>query len=160
MYFGKDNPYPNGNHNIILDYLEEIILRLGKSETTSPGTSENQIQLTNRSGQSLEIGNLVILDRVHAKSVTTTNLYYNKDVVGVITKGGADGALVTIQTSGVGEIKMVVYPVSIGDYIYTGDVKGYGFANAAQYSGILGKALSAKAHGATGVVSVLIGSTT
>ena len=44
--------------------------------------------------------------------------------------GGGVWQLVTVQTSGIVDVKMTVLPVNIGDNIYTGDVYGRGYESA------------------------------
>ena len=102
-----------GNTGTETDFINSIG---GQGGTT--GSNSGDIQLTNRSSQVLEPGDIVILDKNNPLSVTTTNLYYSPDVIGVVKTGGGVGQLVTVQTSGVVDIKMTVLPVNIGDNIY------------------------------------------
>ena len=143
----------------------EIWLDLGNTGTetdfinslgTQNGTNGGDIQLTNRSPQILEPGDIVILDKNNPLSVTTTNLYYNEDVIGIVKTVGGIGQLVTIQTSGVAEIKMTVFPVNVGDNIYTGDVHGRGFASETTWSGPFAKALTSKPNSVLGKVQALL----
>lgn len=109
---------------------EEDFINFLKGQDRTTGIANGDIQLTNRSSQVLEPGDIVILDKNNPLSVTTTNLYYSPDVIGVVKTGGGIGQLVTVQTSVVVDVKMTVLPVNIGDNIYTGDVYGRGYESA------------------------------
>lgn len=121
-----------------------------------PSGEAGTIQLTNKSGITLEYGDVVIIDKTNPLAVTVTNLYYSEDVVGVIQVGGANNSLVTIQYAGIIDVKITVFAVNIGDNLYTGDVNGRAYANPNGWPGTFAKALSAKAHGATGTVKALL----
>ena len=135
---------------------EEDFINSLKGQDGTTGTSNGDIQLTNRSSQVLEPGDIVILDKNNPLSVTTTNLYYSPDVIGVVKTGGGIGQLVTVQTSGVVDVKMTVFPVNIGDNIYTGDVHGRGYASATAWPNIFAKALTSKSNGVLGTVQALL----
>ena len=120
------------------------------------GTGGGEIQLTNRSAQILEPGDVVIIEKNNPLSVTTTNLYYSEDVIGVVKTGGGIGQIVTIQTSGIADIKMTVFPVNIGDNIYTGDVHGRGYASSSSWPGTFAKALESKPNAILGTVKALL----
>lgn len=125
--------------------------------STPPPTGEaGTIQLTNRSGLVLEQGDVVVIDKTNPLSVTTTNLYYNEDVIGVVKVGAANNQLVSIQYAGITEIKMTVFAANIGDNIYTGDVNGRGYAYSFGLPGTFAKALTSKPHGAVGTIKVLL----
>jgi len=64
--------------------------------------------------------------------------------------------LVTIQTSGIADIKMTVFPVNIGDNIYTGDVHGRGYASSSSWPGTFAKALESKPNAILGTVKALL----
>lgn len=121
-----------------------------------PVIEAGMIQLTNKSGVPLEYGDVVVIDKTNHLSVTTTNLYYNEDVIGVVKVGGANNQLVSIQYAGITEIKMTVFAANIGDNIYTGDVKGRAYATSFGWPGTFAKALTSKAHGAVGTIKVLL----
>jgi hypothetical protein len=135
---------------------EEDFINSLKGQDGTTGTSNGDIQLTNRSSQVLEPGDIVILDKNNPLSVTTTNLYYSPDVIGVVKTGGGIGQLVTVQTTGIVDVKMTVLPVNIGDNIYTGDVHGRGYASATAWPNIFAKALTSKSNGVLGKVQVLL----
>jgi hypothetical protein len=123
------------------------------------GTTPNgggTIQLTNKSGGVLEYGDVVIIDKNNSLSITTTNLYYNPDVIGVVKIGGGNNQLVTIQYAGIIDVKLTVFAANVGDNIYTGDVHGRGFAYATGLIGAFAKALTTKPHGVTGMIKVLL----
>ncbi|MDC1188885.1 hypothetical protein N8089_03740 [Flavobacteriales bacterium] len=135
---------------------EEDFINSLKGQDGTTGTGSGDIQLTNRSSQVLEPGDIVILDKNNPLSVTTTNLYYSPDVIGVVKTGGGIGQLVTVQTSGIVDVKMTVLPVNIGDNIYTGDVYGRGYASATAWPNIFAKALTSKSNGVLGTVQALL----
>ena len=124
--------------------------------TPPPTVEAGTIQLTNRSGVVLEQGDVVVIDKTNPLSVTTTNLYYNEDVIGVVKVGAANNQLVSIQYAGMTEIKMTVFAANIGDNIYTGDVNGRGYAYSFGLPGTFAKALTSKPHGAVGTIKVLL----
>lgn len=121
-----------------------------------PVIEAGTIQLTNKSGVPLEYGDVVVIDKANPLSVTTTNLYYNEDVIGVVKVGGVNNEIVTIQHAGIIDIKMTVYAANIGDNIYTGDVKGRGYAYSYGLPGTFAKALTTKPHGAVGTIKVML----
>ena len=135
---------------------EEDFINFLKGQDRTTGIANGDIQLTNRSSQVLEPGDIVILDKNNPLSVTTTNLYYSPDVIGVVKTGGGIGQLVTVQTSVVVDVKMTVLPVNIGDNIYTGDVYGRGYASATAWPNIFAKALTSKTNGVLGTVQALL----
>jgi len=114
------------------------------------------IQLTNKSGVPLEYGDVVVIDKANPLSVTTTNLYYNEDVIGVVKIGGANNQMVNIQYAGIIDVKMTVYAANIGDNIYTGAVKGTGYAYSYGLPGTFAKALTTKPYGAVGTIKVML----
>lgn len=124
--------------------------------TPPPSGDGATIQLTNKSGVTLEYGDVVIIDKTNPLSVTVTNLYYVEDVIGVVKVGGANNELITIQYAGIIDVKITVFAVNIGDNLYTGDVNGRAYANPNGWPGTFAKALTAKAHGATGTVKALL----
>ena len=123
---------------------------------TNPPSETGTIQLTNKSGNILEYGDIVVLDKTNPLSVTATNIYYNEDVIGVVKIGGAANELVTIQYTGIIDAKMTVFPVNIGDKIFTGDVFGRGYASSFLWPGAFAKALTSKPNGVTGLVKIML----
>ena len=93
------------------------ITKGGASDTGDgiPPVDISTIQLTNRSGSLLEYGDVVVIDKTNPLSVTTTNAYYNEDVIGVVKIGGVNEELVTIQFAGIIDVKVMSYTVNIGD---------------------------------------------
>ena len=121
-----------------------------------PPVDTGTIQLTNKSGGLLEYGDVVVIDKTNPLSVTTTNAYYNEDVIGAIKVGGADDELVTIQYAGIIDIKVNSAVVNIGDNIYTSSTVGRAYATAFGWPGTFAKALTSKPSGSVGTVKVLL----
>ncbi|HEY9084013.1 MAG TPA: hypothetical protein VIN73_11815 [Vicingaceae bacterium] len=101
-------------------------------------------------------GDIVIIDKTNPLSVTTTNITYHEDVIGVVKTGGANEEMVTIQYAGMIEVNVGTYAVNIGDNIYTGDLYGLAYGTAYGWPGTIAKAITSKPTGATGMVKVLL----
>jgi hypothetical protein len=129
-----------------------IVAESGGGTPVEQGT----IQLTNRSGGVLEYGNVVVIDKTNPLSVTTTNVAYNEDVIGVVKVGGADGEQVSIQYAGIIDVKISTYAVNVGDNIYTENQYGLGYATSYGWPGTFAKALTSKSGGVVGTVKVLL----
>lgn len=114
------------------------------------------IQLTNRSGGNLVVGNVVILDTNNPLSVTTTSENYSTEVAGVIKTGGANEAPVTVQFGGVADILMDAQQVNIADYIYSSTLTGTAFSTTSTVPGCFARALTSKASGSQGLVKGIL----
>ena len=124
----------------------------GGGTPLEPGT----IQLTNRSGGVLEYGDVVVIDKTNPLSVTTTDVAYNEDVIGVIKVGGANNEPITIQYAGIIDVKISTYAVNVGDNIYTENQFGLAYATSYAWPGAFAKALTSKPAGAVGTVKALL----
>lgn len=134
------------------------ITKGGVSSDNGSGTPADTgtTQLTNRSGGVLEYGDVVVIDKTNPLSVTTTNITYNEDVIGVVKVGGADEEQVTIQYAGVIDVRISTYAVNVGDNIYTDNQYGLAYATSYGWPGAFAKALSSKPSGANGTVKALL----
>lgn len=114
------------------------------------------IQLANRSGGALEYGDVVVIDKTNPLSVTTTNVAYNEDVIGVVKVGGADGEQVNIQYAGIIDVKVSTYAVNVGDNLYTENQYKLAYGTSYGWPGTFAKALTSKPAGAVGTVKALL----
>ncbi len=145
IYFKKDGLLYKVDSSGAESAIEDV-------DVFSPMTME----LTNRSGGDLVLGNVVILDTANPLSVTTISANFSKGVVGVIKEGGADGEKVLVQFAGVADILMDAQIVNIGNYIYSSTFAGKGFSTTSTVAGCFARALTAKPFGVEGLVKGIL----
>ncbi len=126
-----------------------------------PASSSSQellVDLTNRSGITLLPGHAVILDSVHSLSVKTTVFQFDPQAIGIIKQGGAIGALVKVQLSGIADVLIDGnFATVIGDYLYTsGTALGYCRSTNGPFPGWIGRALQTFPVGSSGIIKVLL----
>ena len=126
-----------------------------------PASSSSQdllVDLTNRSAITLLPGHVVILDIANSLSIKTTVFQFDPQVVGIIKQGGAVGAIVKVQLSGIADVLIDGnFATVIGDYLYTsGTVLGYCRSTNGPFPGWIGRALQSFPVGSPGIIKVLL----
>ena len=131
---------------------------LVSSEGQSPPLSGEvgTAQLTNKSGITLEYGDVVIIDKTAPMAVTLTNQYNSEDVIGVVLVGGDKNTLVTIQYAGIIDVKISAVAVNIGDNLYSTNEKGRAYSSLNGWQGTFAKALTSKPQGNLGTVKAIL----
>lgn len=114
------------------------------------------IQLNNKSGMTLEKGHVVVIDKVNELSVTVTAFDYSEDVMGVVYDTSLPDEPVTIQISGIAEIKIDNSEVDLGDNIYTSNTAAIGYSTLSSWPGAFAKALTTKPYGVTGTIYAIL----
>ena len=114
------------------------------------------IQLSNKSGMTLEKGHVVVIDKVNELSVTVTAFDYSEDLIGVVYNTSLPDEPVIIQISGIAEIKIDNSEVDLGDNIYTSNTAAIGYSTLSSWPGAFAKALTTKPYGVTGTIYAIL----
>jgi len=111
-------------------------------------------EYTNKSGDSLAAGDVVILDTANAEAVKTTTTASDTDAWGVVANTSANDAVVYVITEGIVPALTVDGATAIGDYLFTSTTVKKATAGSAVASGAFARALTSSS---SSVVAQLLG---
>lgn len=134
-----------------------------QSLDNSGGNTEGEflspfITMKNRSGIAVQKGFIV---RLHEAEEFAFELYpqfnsFQPRPFGVTTEGGQPDRMVKVQLVGIGEILMDNSQVFIGDYIYNSQTPGLSTRSNDLFTGAIGRALTAKESGTSGLIKAIL----
>jgi len=115
-----------------------------------------EITLTNKSGGTVNAGDVVIFDKTNASAFTTTTTQGDMRILGVAKETIANNASGKIAMAGIATVN-VTGNAAIGAALISSTTPKYAMANGgAKQAGLIGFALTAYAGGATGTVEALL----
>ena len=127
-----------------------------KMKFKAAAASGGVITLTNKSGSTVNIGDVVIFDKSNASAFTTTSLQGDMRILGVAMETIAANASGKIAMAGIATVN-VTGNVAIGQALISSTTPKYAMASGgAKQPGLIGYALTLYSGGSTGTVSALM----
>jgi len=144
--------------------------RFVKSQISKPHITTNvnennanlsfiELEMKNTSLQTIQEGFIVKLDENEENAVTLFPKYspYQIHPFGIAKTEGKTNELVQVITTGIINIQMDQNKVNIGDFLYNSATPGLATAHNDAFTGVIGRALSAKSSGGLGTVRAIVG---
>jgi len=141
---------PTNGYVLTWDDTESLKMKFKASGTAG------EITLTNKSGGTVNAGDVVIFDKTNASAFTTTSTQGDMRILGVAKETIANNSSGKIAMAGIATIN-VTGNVAIGAALISSTTPKYAKASGgAKQNGLIGFALTAYVGGATGTVDALL----
>jgi len=156
---GESSQYSGTNSALTVQSgisLDDVTLYHSSSGTiglAGSGSSNQGITLNMKVTSSVNANDVVIIDTANAGQVTTVGATASTGVFGVATTTNSAGATQGIVVSGIYQVRADTNAVNIGDVLVTSATTGQVASSTSPASGtVIGRALSAKSAGSSGLV--------